>query len=171
LIKSEDPDEPGMDPHIWLSPLNAKIMVQNICNGLVQIDPGNKSFYENNRDIYMEKLTKIDQDIRSSLSGVKNRAFIIYHPFLGYFAQDYNLTQVSVEDLGKEPTASRIAELIARARKDSIKVVFVSPQFNSQSAEIIASGIGGRVIPIDPLSREYITNLRTISNELIEAMK
>jgi zinc transport system substrate-binding protein len=171
LIKSEDPDEPGMDSHIWMSPLNAKIMVQNICEGLVQIAPANKSFYEKNRDIYMEKLTRLDQDIRSGLSEVKNRTFIIYHPFLGYFAREYNLTQVSIEELGKEPTASHIAELIARARKDNIKVVFVSPQFNSQSAKVIASGIGGRVIPIDDLSREYLTNLRTISNELIEAMK
>ncbi len=171
LIKSKDPDEPGMDSHIWMSPLNVRIMVQNICDGLVQIDPANKSFYEKNRDIYIEKLTRLDQDIRNGLSRVKNRTFIIYHPFLGYFAREYNLTQVSIEELGKEPTASHIAELISTARKGNIKVVFVSPQFSSQSAKVIASNIGGRVIPIDHLSREYLTNLRSISNELIEAMK
>jgi zinc transport system substrate-binding protein len=171
LIKSQDPDEPGMDPHIWLSPINARIIVQNICDGLVQIDPANTSFYDKNRDIYNEKLTSLDQDIRSSLAGVKNRSFIIYHPFLSYFAREYNLTQVSVEELGKEPSASHIAELISRARKDNIKAVFVSPQFNSQSAKVIASGIGGRVIPIDSLARQYLTNLRSISSELVEAMK
>jgi zinc transport system substrate-binding protein len=96
---------------------------------------------------------------------------MIYHPFMGYFAREYNLTQISIEELGKEPTASHIAELITIARKDNIKVIFVSPQFNSQSARAIASGIGGRVIPIDDLAREYIANLRTISNQLIEAMK
>jgi zinc transport system substrate-binding protein len=171
LIKSDDPDEPGMDPHIWLSPLNAKIIVGNLCEGLTQIDQANKSFYEKNRDTYNENLTKLDQDIRIGLSGVKNRTFIIYHPFLGYFAREYKLTQISIEELGKEPTASHIADLIARAKRDNIKVVFVSPQFNSQSARTIASGIGGRVIPIDHLSKNYLTNLRSITNELIEVMK
>jgi zinc transport system substrate-binding protein len=171
LIKSQDTDEAGTDPHIWLSPSNAVIMVSNICQGLVQVDPANKSFYQKNRDIYLEKLTKLDGDIRSGLSGVKNRTFIIYHPFLGYFAQEYNLTQISIEELGKEPTASHIAELINTAKKDNIKIIFVPVQFNPQSAKIIANGIGGRVIPLDHLSREYIKNMRAISSELIEALK
>ena len=171
LMKSDDPDDPGMDTHIWISPLNAKIIVQNICDGLVQIDPVNRSYYEKNRDIYNEKLTELDRDIRVGLSGVKNRTFIIYHPFMGYFAREYKLNQISIEELGKEPTASHIADLIARAKKDNIKVVFVSPQFSTQSARTIASGIGGRVIPIDDLSRNYLTNLRSIANELIEVMK
>jgi zinc transport system substrate-binding protein len=171
LIKSDDPDESGMDPHIWLSPLNVKIMVQNICDGLTQIDITNKSFYENNRNIYIEKLNGLDRDIRIGLAGLKNRTFIIYHPFMGYFAREYNLNQVAIEELGKEPTASHIADLITRAKRDNIKVVFVSPQFNTQSATTIASGIGGRVIFIDHLSRNYLTNLRSITNELIEALK
>jgi zinc transport system substrate-binding protein len=171
LIKSEDPDEPGMDPHIWLSPLNAKIMVQNICDGLVQIDPGNRFYYEKNRDTYNGSLTKLDSDIRYGLAGIKNRSFIIYHPFLGYYAHEYNLTQISIEELGKEPTASHIAEVIITARKNDIKVIFVSPQMNSQSAKVIASGIEGRVIPIDDLARNYLTNLRSVSDELIKGMK
>jgi zinc transport system substrate-binding protein len=171
LIKSQDPDEAGTDPHVWLSPSNAVIMVNNICQGLVQVDPAHKSFYQNNRDTYLEKLIKLDGDIRSGLSAAKNRTFIIYHPFLGYFARDYNLTQISIEELGKEPTASHIGELINRARKDNIKIIFVPTQFNPQSAKIIASGIGGRVVPLDNLSREYLKNMRAISSELIEALK
>ncbi len=171
LLKSEDPDEPGTDPHIWMSPLNTKIIVGNICDGLIQIDPDNKSFYETNRDNYTEKLTKLDYDIKSGLSGIKNRSFIIYHPFLSYYARDYNLKQIPIEELGKEPTASHIAELINTARKDNIKVVFVSPQFNSQSAKVIAAGIDGKVIPIDHLARNYLSNLRSISEELVKGMK
>ncbi len=54
----------GIDPHIWMSPLNVKIMVRNICDGLVQVDPGSKAFYEKNRDAYLQELTRLDRDIR-----------------------------------------------------------------------------------------------------------
>ena len=159
-----------MNPHVWLSPLNAKIMVQNIFGGLVQVDPGNRVYYEKNRDTYLQKLTKLDQDIREGLSRVTNRRFIVYHPSFEYFAKDYNLTILPIEAKGKEPTAAGIARLIEQAKEHNIKVIFASPQFNPQSAKVIAKAIGGRVVFIDPLARDYITNMRLVLGDLVQAM-
>jgi len=92
--EGEGPEHSAMDPHIWMSPLNVKIMVRNICEGLTQIDPGNKAYYEQNRDAYIRKLTELDRDIRNGLAGVTNRAFMVYHPAFGYFAREYNLTML-----------------------------------------------------------------------------
>ena len=80
----EEENHPGgVDPHIWMSPLNAKIMVQNICSGLLMVDPDNRSYYEQNRDAYLVKLTELDRYVRDSLSGVTNRRFMAYHPAFG----------------------------------------------------------------------------------------
>lgn len=169
--EGEKHEHGAMDPHIWMSPLNAKIMVQNICNGLVQVDPDNMTYYEQNRDDYLQKLTKLDQDIRNGLSRITNRVFMAYHPAFGYFAKDYNLTMLLIEEEGKEPTAADIAHLIEQAKKHNIKVVFASPQFNPESARVIADAIDGQVVFIDPLAREYIVNLRILLDKLVQAME
>jgi len=161
----------SMDPHVWMSPLNAQIMVRNICDGLIQVDPDSKTYYEQNRDAYLQKLAELDQDIRDGLSGVTDRKFMVYHPAFGYFAREYKLTMLPIEEEGKEPTAAGLAHLIEQAKEHEIKVIFAEPQFNPQSAEVIAEAIGGRVVFIDPLARDYIANLRMLLDELVQAME
>ena len=160
-----------MDPHIWMSPLNVQIMVRNICDGLVQVDPDNKPYYERNRDAYLQKLAELDQIIRDGLSGLTNRRFMVYHPAFGYFAREYNLTMIPIEEEGKEPTAAGLAHLIEQAKEHDIKVIFAEPQFNPQSAEVIAGAIGGRVVFINPLAQNYIANLRSLLDELLQVME
>jgi zinc transport system substrate-binding protein len=171
LVTSVDPNEPGIDPHIWVSPLNAKIMVQNICDGLVQVDPANKDYYEQNRDAYLQKLDALDQELRSSLANIKNRAFIVLHPAWGYFARDYDLEQIPIEIGGKEPSAQDVARIIDEAKQRNIKIIFASPQFNPQMAEVIANEIGGKVVLIDDLARDYIENLHKVLDEMVQAME
>jgi zinc transport system substrate-binding protein len=161
----------GLDPHIWLSVKNAKIMVQNICNGLVRIDPDNKTYYEDNCADYLDKLAELDNELAEDLSGVTNRNFVVFHPAFGYFARDYNLTQIAVEQGGKEPEADYIVRLIEEAKEHNIKVVFVSPQYSTKSAETIAKEIGGKVVVIDPLSKDFISNMQNIESSIKQAMQ
>jgi zinc transport system substrate-binding protein len=170
-MENQDPDELGLDPHIWLSVKNAKIMVQNICDGLVQVDAANKSYYEENCDDYLSKLTELDNDIETALAGVSNRSFIVFHPAFGYFARDYNLKQIAVEQEGKEPDANYIVRLIEEAREQDIHVVFVSPQYSTTSAEVIADEINGKVVVIDPLAKDFISNMRAIESAMKQAMQ
>ncbi len=172
--ESEDENEhehEGLDPHIWLSVKNAKVMVQNICAGLVQVDDANKAYYEHNCAAYLEKLTKLDGDLAKDLPGVKNRSFIVLHPAFGYFARDYNLKQIAVEQGGKEPSADYIVRLIEEAKEHDIRVVFVSPQYSTKSAEVIAKEIVGKVVIIDPLAKDFIGNMRAIESAMKKAMQ
>jgi len=171
LIESQDPDEPGLDPHIWLSIKNAKIMVQNLCDGLVQVDVANKAFYEKNCADYLQELSALDASFLADLSGVTNRSFIVFHPAFGYFARDYDLTQIGVEQEGKEPDAEYLVRLIEEAKTGNIKVVFVSPQYSARSAQTVAGEIGGEVVVIDPLAREFIENMRNIEAAMKKAMQ
>ena len=87
------------------------------------------------------------------------------------FARDYDLDMIPIEEGGKEPSAADIAHLIERAQGYQLKVILASPQFNPQSAEVIAGEIGGRVVFIDPLARDYIANLRLLLGELVQVME
>ena len=161
----------GNDPHIWLSPLNAKIMVENICSGLIEVDPEYESYYIQNKDEYLRQLDELDEEIRKSFDGVENRAFMVFHPAWGYFARAYGLEQIAIEIEGKEPSVKDIANVIDEALEYDIKVVFASPQFNQQSARTIADEIGGKVESIDPLAKDYITNMRTVLDYLLQGLK
>ena len=171
LIESTDEHEPGIDPHIWTSLRNVKIMVNNICAGLVQIDPASRQYYETNRDDYVARLNVLDSDISASLKSVNNRTFIVYHPAWGYFAHDYGLKQVAIEEGGKEPQAAYMTRIIKQARDQNIKVVFVSPEFSSRNAEVVASEIGGRVVVISSLAVNYLENMEEVVKAFKEALQ
>ena len=158
----------ALDPHIWMSPHNTSIMVQNIARGLILVDPDGRNYYEQNRDAYLDQLSQLDRDIRAALSAVSMKAFMVYHPSLGYFARDYSLIILPIEEEGKEPTPASLAYLIEQAKELNITTIFASPQFNPQSAQVIANEIHGEVLFIDPLAREYIANLRTLLSELVK---
>ncbi len=161
----------GMDPHIWMSPKNAMMMVENICDGLVQVDPTNKSYYESNRDAYLEELSQLDRDIKDGLASITKRVFMVYHPAFGYFAHEYELKMLPIEEEGKEPTAKGLTLLIDEAKEHNIKVIFAEPQFDPKSADVIADEINGTVILIDPLSNDYTVNMRSILSEMVKAME
>jgi zinc transport system substrate-binding protein len=171
LMASADPDEPGLDAHTWTSPRNVKTMVKNICTGLSQISPADQTYFEKNRDSYVERLDSLDADIRYSLTGIDSRSFIVYHPAWGYFAREYGLKQLGIEREGKEPQAAYMARLIKEARENNIKIIFVSTQFDTRSAEAIAREIGGRVVSIDPEGRDYLDNMRNVAAALREALR
>lgn len=159
----------GADPHIWLSVRNAIVMVENICAGLAQVDPANEEYYRANCRAYVDELTSLDVDLTGLLRPLDGRPFIVFHPAFGYFARDYNLVQVAVEQGGGEPDARYIVRLIEEARGHNITVIFVAPQVNKRSAEVIAAEIKGTVVLIDPLAREYVPNMRAIAEAMLQA--
>ncbi|AKB84037.1 Zinc ABC transporter, periplasmic-binding protein ZnuA [Methanosarcina barkeri 3] len=157
-------EETELDPHIWTSPANAKIMVENIYEGLAKTDPDNKTYYAQNRDAYLKELDALDARIREKLEGKKERNFMVYHPSWGYFAADYNLTMIPVEIEGKEPSAQDLAKVISLAKEKQVKVIFVQPQFSTGSAQSVAKEIGGEVVAVDPLAKDYVANMDNVSD-------
>ncbi len=171
VAEDEHEHRDGRDPHIWMSPANVQIMVRNICDGLIETDPENKGYYEQNRDAYLQQLAEIDREIIDSLAGVEDRLLMVYHPAFGYFTREYDLTMISIEKEGKEPTAAGLTHLIEEAKAHDIRVIFAEPQFDPKSAEVIAKAIGGRVVLIDALAKDYVGNLRLIRNEMLLALE
>jgi len=171
LMESTDPDEPGIDSHIWTSVRNVKVMATNICDGLCQVDPQNCDYYQQSLKGYLAQLDALDADIRAALSGLSNRTFIVYHPAWGYFARDYGLTQLAIEQEGKEPRAAYMARLITEAKTNNVKVIFASPELDTRSAEAVAREIGGGVVAITDLAPDYMDNMRRVVRALGEVLK
>ncbi|AKB26700.1 Zinc ABC transporter, periplasmic-binding protein ZnuA [Methanosarcina sp. MTP4] len=163
-VESEAESHVGMDPHIWTSPVNAKIMVENIYTGLVEIDPENEAYYAENRDSYLEELDALDARIREKLEGKEGRSFMVFHPSWGYFAAEYGLTMIPIEIEGKEPSVQDLARLISDAKEKDVKVIFVQAQFSTRSADAIAEEIGGEVVVVDPLAKDYVSNMDEVSD-------
>lgn len=161
----------GGDPHIWVSPRNAVVMARNVCRGLVVVDPRRRAYYESNRDAFEGELEAIDTMLARALHGAEGREFLVYHPAWAHLARDYGLVQVPIETDGKEPTARGIERIVETARRRGITVVFASPQFNTKAASIVAGEIGGSVVMIDPLERDYTGGLRRAAKALAEAIQ
>jgi zinc transport system substrate-binding protein len=153
----------GTDPHIWTSPRNAKVMVENIRTGLCTVDPEYCDYYRQNAAAYEENLSALDREIEDSVAGMQNRQILVYHPAWAYFARDYNLTQIAIEEEGKEPTPQGIQHLITEAKEKNITVIFAEPEFSTRSAEVIADEIGGEVVLVSPLERDYIANMQRVA--------
>lgn len=153
----------GKDPHIWNSPVNAKLMVENIYQGLVQIDPVNETYYRQNRDTYLSRLDALDAKIRTDLEGRENRTFMVFHPSWGYFADEYNLTMLPIEIEGKEPSVQDLTYMVDLAREKDIRVIFIQAQFSTRSAEAVAEEIDGEVVVVDPLASNYLENMEEVS--------
>jgi len=164
-------DVNAADPHIWLTPRDAMIQVRNICEGLIQIDPTNKDYYINNRDNYINKLKDLDTYLNTTFAGKKERKFIVLHPAWTYFARDYGLTQIAIEAEEKEPGPRYLAEIVDTAKANNITTVFVEPQYNPKSAEVIANEINGKVVSIDDLATNYIDNLRSVGEKIAQSLR
>jgi zinc transport system substrate-binding protein len=149
----------GIDPHTWLSPACVKIQAANICQALSAFDTANSEFYKANLTRFNHLADSVDTVIRTKLVGSAGKSFLIFHPALAYFARDYNLVQISIEQEGKEPSPAYLGELVRSAREKGIKTVLISKEFDTRNAEAIAREIGGKVVIFDPMSENWAENM------------
>ena len=161
----------SLDPHVWMDPLAVKTISKNIYDELIKLDSAHQPAYEKNLTVFQTELDSLNSLIASRLEPYKGRHIFVFHPVYGYFADRYGLKQTAVEIEGKEPSARQLAAFIEMARDDSVKVIFVQPQFSTKTAETVASAVGGVVVRVDPLARDYINNLGYITDRLVEGLK
>jgi zinc transport system substrate-binding protein len=159
-----------IDPHVWLDPRLAVIIAGNVYAALSQLDPDHKSDYEMNCAVLIGDLTDIDEELDKLLEPLKGRMFYVFHPAYGYFADAYGLFQVSIEEGGASPGSRHLAELIERAKKQKVRAIFTQPQHSNSSAKTIAEEIGADIVVLDPLSRDYLANMKEIALRIKEAL-
>lgn len=156
----------AMDPHVWSSPVAAKIFAKNMLDAVVSAYPESAETYQANFDKLMQRINATDSTIKASLVNSPTKAFIIYHPALGYFAEEYGLHQHSIEFEGKNPSPAQMKELVDLAREENINTILVQKGFDMKNAEVVASEINAEIFEIDPLTYDWDKELIRIAQIL-----
>jgi zinc transport system substrate-binding protein len=167
----EDSHEGGPDPHVWLSPALLKTMAVNIEAALVEVDPARAADYRRNLAELTTDLDALDARIRQALASCRGRTFYVFHPSFGYFADEYGLVQKAVEVEGKSPTPRQLSGLVAQARADGVKTIFLQPRFDPKAARAVARAMGGVVVPLDPLAEDVVANLGEVARQIAAGME
>lgn len=157
----------AVEPHIWSSAYNAQIIAGNVLDALCTIDKANEPEYIERYNALCNRIERVDSILCHTLASPgADRAFMIYHPALSYFARDYGLQQISIEEDGKEPSPAHLKNLINTCRKEQVRVIFVQPEFDRRNAEIIARQTDTKVVPINPLSYDWEEEMLNIGQQL-----
>ena len=159
------------DPHIWTSPAKVKVIAQKIKDTLTHIKPEQEKYFAANLQAFLSDLDTLDKDIRTILARSDNSRFMVFHPAWSYFAEDYGLEQVAIEEEGKEPGARALQKIIEKGKRLGIKVIFVQKQFSLSIAENIAKIIGATVREMDPLAEDYMANMRRTAKAISGALQ
>lgn len=157
-----DHEHGGVDPHIWLSPANARQMATTIFQVLSEQYPEHKEQFQSNYNALTQDIDQIAVKAREILKDKKDKTFLIYHPALTYFAHDYGMEQISIEDEGKEPNPAHLKKIIDMAKEKNIRIIFIQNQFDVRNAESVARQTGARVIGIDPLTADWLGEMNKL---------
>ena len=147
----------NIDPHVWMSCSNARIITSNILKALCNLEPKNKAFFEKNYLSLLKIIDKRDSVIRKSFKDHPElvRKFVIYHPILTYFARDYQLEQLAIEEEGREPSAAQLKSLIERARKEKIKFCLIQAEFANRNTTTFINESQTKPMDINPLQGDW----------------
>ncbi len=165
--KHHEHETGSLDPHVWLSPSNARAMAAAIRDDLIKLDPAGAGVYRSNCARLDAELDAVGKKMLRQLAPYRGRAFYVYHPAFGYFARFTGLKQVGIELGGREAPPARLAEVIKSARAQKIRAVFVQPQFSPVCARALGKAINGEVIELDPLAENLPENFRKMSDALV----
>lgn len=151
------------DPHIWCSPKNARIMAYNIYKALVDLDTLGREYYTVRYERLVERIDSVDNVMKQYLAPIEGSAFAIYHPSLSYFARDYGLHQLCIENMGKESSAFAMKNIVDKAREMGVEIVFVQAEFNPRQVATFAQELNAQTVEINPLNYDWINEMIKIA--------
>ncbi|MBN1301624.1 MAG: zinc ABC transporter substrate-binding protein [Melioribacteraceae bacterium] len=158
------------NPHIWLSPREVKIILNNIYNSLAAILPEHKSFFGKNLERSIGKVDSIDSIIKGMFYSKSNRHFIVYHDAWKYFAEQYGLNVIVVEKDAKEPDLNRMSQVLNEARRYGLTTLFIDRQVSKEASIAIADELDAKIEMIEPLPDDFIANMIDVATKLSASM-
>ncbi len=165
---SEHAHRDGLDPHIWLAPSDAKILATNTFNALKSSFPELAPEFEINFGYLLAVMDSVSVQIEKELAPMPNRSFLIFHPTLGYFARQYHLEQIPLEQDGKEPSPRHMKDMVDIARAGNLHVILIQKEFDTENALQLSREIDGKVVVIDPLEYDWKKQILEISRDIAD---
>jgi len=165
-----DHDEHQDDPHIWLAPQLIKLQAAHIATALTAAAPAHAAVFAANLSRFEDTLDTLHAEITEMTRPHIGEKFFVFHPAFGYFAHAYGMDQVAVEVGGNNPTPKELATFLASAKEEGIRLLFVQPQFDSRSAEVVAKSLDAKVVTLDALAGDVLPNLRYIAEAIVSGL-
>ena len=181
--KEDDHDDHGhddhghghgsFDPHIWLDPANAKVIVKKITNQLSKIDKDNASKYKANSKKVIKDLDGLIKEVKNEIN--KDASFVVFHDAYQYFEKRFGLTVIGALTVNPDvmPGAEQLSEIREVIEHEKAKCIFSEPQFNPNIINSIASDTGVKTGVLDPLGANidkgknmYFDLIKDMSNSL-----
>ncbi|MFT2099553.1 zinc ABC transporter substrate-binding protein ZnuA [Marinomonas sp. 2405UD66-6] len=169
----------GVDPHVWLSPDNARVLAEAVTMRMVYLDSANAEYYKANLAAFDKGLSAKDDEIRHSFDKVSKVPYIVFHDAYTYFEEHYGLNnsgEVSVSP-ERKPGAKKVAELRHQIEENKIQCVFSEPQFSPGIVKALLDGTNVKTAVLDPLGSEiplskdaYFTFLSTLSGQFLSCL-
>lgn len=151
ILEAEEEGE--TNSHIWLDPLRAVRMAENLAAGLIRVLPGDEAVITANLADYRVRLEALDARLRQGLGDLSRKDIVTFHEAFPYFAAAYGLNVVAV--VNKEPgevlTPAQLGELVREIRLLGNPPLFVEPQYTDLSAQTLSSETGAPVYSLDPI--------------------
>lgn len=139
------------DPHIWLSVDNARIMAQNICDGLIRQFPESSSTLLSNLSELNRRFDALDAYGAAQLSELSNRDMITFHDGFSYFAEywDLHILHALEEESGSEASANELRELIELVQEYQIPAIFTEENGSTSASRVVATETGISVFALN----------------------
>ncbi|RAV69104.1 zinc ABC transporter substrate-binding protein [Aerococcus loyolae] len=141
------------DPHTWLSPKNAMIQTQAICDAMKEVDPDQAELYQKNTDAFLEKLEALDHDYQRAFSNHPDQSFVTAHAAFGYLADEYYLKQIALTGVSDdaEPSPQAMAGVIDYIKQNNLPVIYFQENTSSKLADTLAAETGVKVSSLNAL--------------------
>ena len=155
----------GIDPHIWTSPRELKIMAYNTHKRIMQQYPDSVK-YTKAYEALVQELDSLDRECELKISTSDTKAFAIYHPALTYYARAYNIEQIAIEADGKEPSAKHIANIIDKAHDKAIRTLLYQVEYPRSVVDVVAKDMGIEPKEINPLASNPLQFIKDVTNAI-----
>lgn len=151
------------DPHVWLSPYRAKMVVASIRDQLIKQFPDKKASFEANAQAYLKQLDSLDKDYQEAFASVKQKTFITQHTAFSYLALDYGLEQVAINGISgdSDPSSKRLAQLSQQVEDYGIKYIYFEENTSDRLSKTLAQEAGVKTLtlnPLESLTQEQLDN-------------
>lgn len=154
------------DPHQWTDPLRMQVLSEQVRDLLVELLPGAAAEFRGRQAGIATRLRELHGALRERFAAMQPKVFLVHHPAWGHLAARYGLTQLAVEQGGKEPGPKALAALSAAVRHHGITTLFVEPQASDHLARSLADALSLQIVPLDPLAADYDDNLRRVAEQI-----
>lgn len=161
-----DEHEHHHDPHIWLSVKTAGMQAKKIFDEISAADPKNTSFYRENLENFLREIQDLDEKITKIFAKNAQKTFLVYHPAFGFLSDEYGLSELSIEQHGRESNPRRMKNLSDKIREKNLKIIYIQPQFSQKQVKNLAKIHGLKIGVLDPLRRDWRENMLEIAEKI-----